>query len=162
MRRTAKFLAAGVTTIALAGGIGAGIASADPSNPAPTPSATASATPGTPPAKHQQAKNKQAKAGKRHGLLARALHGEATLGGKQARVVDFQKGAVTAASDTEVTVKSKDGFTATYTVSAKTKVRKDKVAAAIADVVAGDRVRVVATKDGSTLTANRIGDHGTK
>ena len=38
MRRTTKIIAAGISTIALAGGIGVGIASADPST-SPTPSA---------------------------------------------------------------------------------------------------------------------------
>lgn len=154
MKMTAKFVAAGVTALALAGGVTAGIASADPTNPAPGPSATASPTPGQAP--------KANKGEKKHGLLARALHGEATVGGKETRVVAFQRGTVDQVSTTEITVKSKDGFTATYRVEAKTKVKKDKKTAAIADVKAADRVRIVATKDGSTLTAKTIGDHGTK
>jgi hypothetical protein len=163
MKMTAKFVAAGVTALALAGGVTAGIASADPTTPAPGPSATASPTPGQTAKPNKPAKKNQANKGdKKHGLLARALHGEATVGGKQTRVVAFQRGTVDQVSATEVTVKSKDGFTATYRIDAKTKVKKDKKAAAIADVKAADRVRIVATKDGSTLTAKTIGDHGTK
>jgi hypothetical protein len=168
MKMTAKFVAAGVTALALAGGVTAGIASADPTTPAPGPSATASPTPGqtakpNKPAKQDQAKKKQANKGdKKRGLLARALHGEATVGGKQTRVVAFQRGTVDQVSATEITVKSKDGFTATYRTDAKNKMKKDKKAAGVADVKAADRVRIVATKDGSTLTAKTIGDHGTK
>jgi hypothetical protein len=171
MKKTAKFVAAGVTALALAGGIGAGIASADPTTPAPTPSASASPTPGQTPTSTQQSKQfkqvkqskkAQTKDGKRRGLLARAMHGEVTLGGQQVRVVAFQRGTVEKVSATEITVKSKDGFTATYVVNATTKVRKAKEDAAIGDVKVADRVRVVAGKDGSTLTAQTIGDHGVK
>jgi len=167
MKTTAKLIAAGVTALALAGGVTAGIASADPTTPAPTPSATASPTPGQTPKADRQAKkdakNKDAKnKDEKRGLLARALHGEVTLGGKETRVVAFQRGTVEKVSATEITVKSKDGFTATYLVNEQTKVKKDKLAAAIADVKVADRVRVVAAKDGSTLTAKAIGDHGTK
>lgn len=160
MKTTAKIIAAGATTIALAGGIGAGIAWADPSSPAPTaPATTASPTPGQAPKADRQAK----KAGKLHRpLLARAQHGEVTLGGKNTRVVDFQRGTVEQVSATSITVRSKDGFSATYVVDAKTEVRVAKKLVAIGDVHTADRVRVVAVKDGSTLSAKRIGDHGTK
>lgn len=163
MKRTATFVAAGVIALALAGGVTAGIASADPTTPAPAPSGTASPTPDqTPKADKQAKKDAQARDGRRGGLLLRALHGEVTLGGNETRVVNFQRGTVEAVSATEITVKSKDGFTATYVVTAETNVKKDKKVAAIADVKTADRVRVVALKDGSTLTARTIGDHGPK
>jgi hypothetical protein len=50
-----------------------------------------------------------------------------------------------AASDTEVTVKSTDGFTETYAVSATTTVRGPAKAAGLAT---GTQVTVVAAKDG--------------
>ncbi len=167
MKTTVKVIAAGVTALALAGGVTAGIASADPTTPAPTPSATASPTPvQTPKAERQARREAQGRDGRRDGrrggLVLRAMHGEVTLGGKETRVVAFQRGTVEQVSATEIRVQSKDGFTATYAVNDETVVRKEKKVAAIADVKTADRVRVVAAKDGSTLTATTIGDHGPK
>ena len=58
--------------------------------------------------------------------MARALHGEVTLAGEKHRVIVFQRGPVDKISDTSLTVKSNDGFTATYVLNADTKVRKKK------------------------------------
>ncbi|SEP99180.1 DUF5666 domain-containing protein [Microlunatus flavus] len=160
MKKPTVILATALSTIALAGAVGVGVASADPSTSptaSPTSSATAAPTTGASPAKPATKPGKGDH--KRKGdLTRRALHGEVTLGGKKHKVVDFQRGTVTAASSTSITVKSKDGFSATYVVDAKTKVRQAKEKAAIGDVKTGDKVRVVATKDGSTLTATRIAD----
>ena len=49
MRTAAKIIVVGVSTVALAGGIGAGIAYADPPSPTPTPTASASPTPSAQP-----------------------------------------------------------------------------------------------------------------
>ena len=152
MNTVTKMIAAGMSTIALACGIGAGIAYADPSSPSPTPTPTASASP-TPTA-HPNPDRPRTK--RPRGLLARALHGEVTLAGKEHRVVAFQRGSVEKVSDTSLTVKSPDGYTATYVVSADTKVRKKAGKATIGDLKPGARVFVVAEKDGSTLTARRV------
>ena len=165
MQKPAVILATALSTLALAGAVGVGVASADPT-PAPSASPSATTSPGAPttaPAPGQGAKKKAAKADKaakkgKRDLARRALHGEVTLGGKKAKVVDFQRGTVKAVSDSSITVVSKDDFTATYVVDAKTKVRQAKQQASIADVKAGDKVRVVAQKDGATLTAKRIAD----
>jgi hypothetical protein len=81
------------------------------------------------------------------GRLGGTLHGEVTrpsaAGGNETLLV--QTGSVTAASDTEVTVKSTDGFTETYAVSATTTVRGPAKAAGLAT---GTQVTVVAAKDG--------------
>jgi hypothetical protein len=149
MRTAAKIIVAGVSTVALAGGIGAGLAYADPSDPGPTPTATASPTP--------TKKGEPARDGRKHrGLTARALHGEVTLAGKQHRVVVFQRGPAEKASATSITVKSADGYTATYVIGTETKVRKNGEAATAADLQAGDRIFVAAAKDGSTPQALRI------
>jgi hypothetical protein len=152
MRTRTKLVVAATTAVALAGGVGVGIAAADPTT---SPSAPTSASP--------QAGPKSGAPGQGHrarDLTARALHGEATVGGKKnTRVIDFQRGAVTQVSGTSITVKSTDGFSATYVVAGTTKVRKDKATAAIADVKVNDAVRVVAVKDGSTVTARSIRDH---
>ena len=153
MNKATKIIIAGVSSAALAGGIGAGLAYADPT-PTPSASPTTSASPSASPT--AKANPKERKGDRRGGLMAKALHGEATLGGKKHRVIVFQRGPVEKISDTSLTVKSKDGFTASYALTAETKVRKKKADLALSDLKVGDRVRVVATKDGSTVTANRI------
>ena len=149
MRTAAKIIVAGVSTVALAGGIGAGLAYADPSDPTPTPTPTASATP------TEKAKPRD-EVRKRRGLLATALHGEVTLAGKEHRVVVFQRGPATKASETSLTVKSADGYTATYVIGTETKVRKNQDQATAGDLEADDRIFVVAVQDGSTLKALRV------
>jgi hypothetical protein len=154
MRTAATIIVAGVSTVALAGGIGAGLAYADPTEPAPTP--TASATPTAAKATPTE-KAKPSRDDRRHrGLLRRALHGEVTLAGPQHRVVVFQRGPAAKASTTAVTVKSADGYTATYAIGAETKVRKNGKDATAADLEAGDRIFVTAVKDGSPPTAIRV------
>jgi hypothetical protein len=159
MNKIAKIVAAGVSTVALVGGIGAGIAAADPTT-SPTPTAT-------PTAKDKPADKKDRPADKhrdglpgRRALLARALHGEATLGGEKHRVVAFQRGVVQEVSATSLTVKSEDGFTATYVLNGDTKVHKQGDKSTISAIKSGDHVRVLALKDGSTLTAKAVGDRG--
>lgn len=152
MNIATKIIAAGVSTIALACGIGAGIAYADP----PTPTPTAAATP-TPTAEPRDPDRWEQRRMRRLApLLRRALHGEVTLAGEEHRVVVFQRGPVEKVSDTSVTVRSSDGYTATYVVSNDTAVRRNGAKATIADLKPGDRVVVVANKDGSTLNAVRI------
>ena len=163
MNKAAKMIAAGIGTVALAGAIGAGLAYADP-DPTPTvnPSATPSASPTDKADRNDKADRKdKADKDRRHpGLLRRALHGEVTLRGEKHRVVVFQRGVVETVSATAVTVKSEDGFTASYLLNAETRVRKEKHEATLSDIKPKDRVRVLATKDGSTLTAKAIRDHG--
>ena len=156
MRKPAVLLATALSTVALAGAIGVGVASADPT-PTPAPSTSASPTPGASPTSKPAKPGKADK--KKRDLTKRALHGEVTLGGKKQRVVDFQRGTVTAVDDSSITVLSTDAFSATYVVDAKTKIRHAKEQESISDVKDGDKVRVVGLKDGSTITAKRIADH---
>ena len=162
MLKPAVIAATALSTVALAGAIGVGVAAAADPTTSPTPSATAAPTPGTSPTAKPGETNKMNKAGKakaKRDLAQRALHGEVTLGGKNPRVVDFQRGTVSAVSVSSITVKSTDGFSATYVVDAKTKVHHAKEQEAISDVKNGDKVRVVGVKDGGTITAKRIADH---
>jgi hypothetical protein len=154
MNRASKIIIAAVSSAALAGGIGAGLAYADPSQ-TPTASPTVSPTASPTAGRTAQPDPKERKPGHRR-LVARALHGEVTLAGPQHRVIAFQRGPVDTISETSLTVTSNDGFTATYVVNADTKVRKNKAAAALSDIHEGDRVRVIAAKAGSTLTAVRL------
>lgn len=86
------------------------------------------------------------------------LHAEAVLakegGGTQTVLV--QKGAVTEVSGTEVTVKSADGFTTSYTVNGDTKVRADSDD--IGAVTKDEEVVVVAPKSGDKHTATVVVD----
>ena len=161
MNTRSKLVTTGIAALLVTGGIGAGIATADTPAPSPSASPTTSAAPQAD--KKADRADKKAGEKKHRSLQNRALHGEATVGSaKKQRVVTFQRGAVAKVSATSITVKSVDGFTATYTVDAKTKVRKDKALVTIADVKAADTVRVLATKDGSTALAKSVTDRGAK
>ena len=154
MNVKSKIATVALGAVALGGLIGVGVSYAD--NPTTSPSAPSGTAPGG------QAKaghgTKSAEHAKR-ALLKRALHGEVTVGGKKGtRVIDFQRGSVQSVSSTGITLKSTDGFTATYVVNAETKVRKDGAAAKIGDIKNGETVRVVALKSGSTDTARVVAE----
>ena len=104
MRKPAVILATALSTVALAGVIGVGVAAADPT-PAPsaTPSSTAAPTAGATPTAKPTKPGKAGKANKKRDLTQRALHGEVTLGGKKHQVVDFQRGMVSAVSTSSIT-----------------------------------------------------------
>ncbi len=160
MKMKTKLIAAG-TTVAALSAVGVGVAVADPSStPSSSPSAGSSASPSTGPSTgHAQKTGKKQK----HQLLKRSLHAQVTLGGaKHQRVVEVQRGTVTAVTGSTVTVKSVDGFSATYQAGSKTKVRVDKKQSAISAVKVNDRVHVVGVKDGSTVTLRALGDRGAK
>lgn len=92
------------------------------------------------------------------GAAGGAVHGQLTVpksgGGYQ--TIDVQRGTVTAVSSASITVKSADGFTASYAVNSKTLV--DAQAAGIGSVKKGDTVFVTATVSGSTPTAADVFD----
>lgn len=92
------------------------------------------------------------------GGLGGAVHGQVTVpkpgGGYQ--TVDVQRGTVTAVSSSSITVKSADGYSATYVVSSSTEVNAQ--AAGIGTVKVGDTVGLMATVSGRTGTAASIID----
>jgi hypothetical protein len=162
-----KIIVAGVSTVALAGGIGAGLAYADTPTDEPTsdPTATATTSPTTsatePPAAEPSGERNQNGFRNRFvrrqlRFVARALHGEVTLAGEEHRVIAFQRGGVQKVSRTSLTVKSNDGFVETYMLTEDTKVRENGDQSTLSEIDTSDRVMVVATKDGSTLTARRV------
>jgi hypothetical protein len=157
MKELTKILVAGASTVALAGGIGAGLAYADTPSDEPTASPTAASSPTEPTAKPSKGGQNGERRGlvRRH-LLARALHGEVTLAGEEHRVIVFQRGEVQKASGTSVTVKSDDGFVETYALTDDTKVRQNRERAKVSDIDTSDKVLVVADKDDSTLNARRV------
>lgn len=145
LRKTKLVLISGVAAVAVAGA-GIGVAeAADTPTPAPPPSTTPSA-----PAHHT-----------RHpGMLSRVAHGQFTLNGKQHRIVDIQRGTVQSVNANSVTVRSSDGFTASYALDGNTKVRKNKQQSNTGQLAVNDRVTVLAGVNGSTATATHIADSG--
>ncbi|HTI20153.1 MAG TPA: hypothetical protein VL652_04130 [Kutzneria sp.] len=141
--RTRTALITGAAVVALV--VSGGVAYAVDSTPTSSPTASSAPTPNKAKAKHRP-------------LLGRVAHGEVTLNGKNHKVVDVQRGAVQTVSATSISVKSDDGFTATYTVNGDTKVRKGGKQAAIGDVHTGDKVGIVATKADGALTATRVAE----
>ncbi|HEY7324483.1 MAG TPA: hypothetical protein VH520_06635 [Streptosporangiaceae bacterium] len=90
--------------------------------------------------------------------LGGAIHGQVTVpksgGGYQ--TVEVQRGTVTAVSSSSITVKSADGYSATYAVSSSTEVNAQ--AAGIGTVKDGDTVALTATGAGKPATAASIID----
>ena len=167
MKELTKIIVAGVSTVALAGGIGAGLAYADTPTDEPTsyPTATATTSPTTsatePPAAEPSGERNQNGFRNRFvrrqlRFVAHALHGEVTLAGEQHRVIAFQRGGVQKVSRTSLTVKCNDGFVETYVLTDDTKVRENGDQSTLSEIDTSDRVMVVAAKDGSILTARRV------
>jgi len=105
----------------------------------------------------------------RKALGARAEHGEFTVHTKKAdRVLDVQRGQVTAVTPAStgtagtVTLKSKDGFLATYAYTATSHVRNNGSKAAGSTVKVGELARVLAVKSGSTDSVLRLAAHAPK
>ena len=165
---------AGVAIAALAGGAGVGYAAthtvaknaaadsaavAAASSPSPTPSAVPA--PKSPNGRGWRSFGGGFAGGPGFGIGLGAggvVHGQLTVpkSGGGYETVDVQRGAVTAVSSASITVKSADGFTASYVVTSKTLV--DAQAAGIASVNKGDTVYVTATVSGSTATAANVLD----
>jgi hypothetical protein len=87
-----------------------------------------------------------------------AIHGQLTepKSGGGYQTIDVQRGTVTAVSSTSITVKSADGYTASYLVTSSTEV--DAQAAGIGTVKVGDTVSLVATVSDGRATAASITD----
>lgn len=92
------------------------------------------------------------------GGLFGAVHGQVVLakpgGGYQ--TMDIQRGKVTAVSTSSITVRSADGFTASYAVTASTVVDAERDG--IGSVKVGNQVAVLATVSGSKATATSVTD----
>jgi hypothetical protein len=163
---------AAVAVLALAGGAGVGLAvthsgaakAADTaavaaSSPTASPSPSSSEPAKGPKGLHRWLGVLPIRAGLGFGFgLGGMVHGQFTApksgGGYQ--TVDVQRGTVSAVSASSVTVKSADGFTATYAVTSSTMV--DAKAAGIGSVKRGDTIFVTATVSGTTATAADVID----
>jgi hypothetical protein len=160
IRRTRMSLLAGVAVLTIAG-TGTGIAFAQGSDPPSAPPTGSPSPSPSPPSITPAPHGMRHGHGRQGGLLARIEHGEATVDtGNGSQVVDIQRGVVDSASPGQLTVRSTDGFTATYVVNNSTKIRKNRKASDISQVVAHDRVTVLATKTNNTATVEHITDTG--
>jgi hypothetical protein len=162
--RIRKALVAGAVALALTG-TGAAIAwSADPPSPSPSQSQPA---PGQENRQDQQDKPGKPDKAERPQLQ----HSESVV--KKAdgtfQTILEQRGTVEAVSSTSITVKSEDGVSWTYGVNAGTKVRKAPATGddgkrqkpsdgTIADITAGEVVRISGVKNGDHATAERIAE----
>ena len=137
----------------------AGIAAAADPTPTPSPGAQGQAVqPGPPPEGM----------GMRHGMgrgergpgglgMRGAVHGEFVVpDGTGWRTVAMQRGVVTSVSSTALTVKSKDGYTKTYVITADTMVNAARDG--IGSIKKDEDVAVVAEVKGGTSTAVDVRD----
>jgi hypothetical protein len=152
-------LALGVAGVAAAGVLGtAGVAAATSESGTPSPAASsAPSTAGTPGAADKTDKTDKTKKHRARAAIARGLHGEWVVKGKDGKPVTLVtiRGQVTAAGPASLTVKAEDGFTATFATTADTKVRGAD-AKSMADVKVGAKGVVVGVKSGNTSTARTV------
>lgn len=158
---------AGIAVLAVAAGAGGAYAATHHSPPSATTSAytgaaaSSSSSPVASPARpHRFGRGVRTGFGRLGlGVGAGTLeHGQVTIRKKNGtdETVDVQRGTVTTVSSTSITVKSTDGFTASYAVSSDTVI--DAESAGIGSVKTGDNVYVTATASGSTTAAIDITD----
>jgi hypothetical protein len=88
------------------------------------------------------------------------LHGEATVekAGGGTNVVRFQNGVISAISGSTMTVKSTDGFIATYTVNGTSRILLNGTDGTLSKLSKDDQVRVLAMQSGSSNVAKMVLD----
>ncbi|MGO4432668.1 hypothetical protein AB4Y88_05005 [Paenarthrobacter sp. RAF9] len=155
-----KVLLAGGIAVALTGGGTAAVWAGTQPSPSPS-SSTASPSP-SPSADTKAAEGR-----------GKAIHGEHVVKQQDGsyRTVVTQAGTIESVSDSEVTVKSEDGFTQRYAINAETRITKIPTdlsqlrngkgkpmlpSATVAELKAGDTVHASGIKDGTAVTATRI------
>ncbi len=160
MRTKALTVAGGVVLATAAIG---GVAYAEGATPAPSASsapssvAASAATAASPTTGAAPAKVKRPARARLHRLAERALHGQFTVERKGVPVViDAQRGNVTAVSPSSITVRSKDGFTTSYVLTAHTRIRSGGKHATVTALAGGERVAVVGPDDGGHPSAAAI------
>ena len=155
LRRKLAAIVGGVATAGIVGTAGVAAATAAPSPSGSPPPATTSSAPSTP---DREAAGERGEKHRRLAKLGRRIHGEwvaKTRDGTYVTVVAV-RGEVTAVSESSITVKAEDGFTATYSIDAETVV-KGKDVDTIGDLKVGDSAGVVGAKgSGGALTARLV------
>jgi hypothetical protein len=127
----------------------------DPGQAAPTDDADAGATGG------QQADRKKAHPAARHRLRVmlrrNVLHGEATVQTRNGvKVIEVQRGTVTAVDGSTVTVRSTDGFVGTWTLGDALRVFQNRQKVSASDIKVGETIGIAGVKDGGTVTARLV------
>ena len=167
-RPTRTMLLAGIAVV-VAALIGGGVTYLA-AKPSASAAVAAAAGPGA--AKAGHGKNRAARAGGA-GMLGKVEHGEFTTA--SAEVLAVQRGAITAVDPAGLTVRSVDGYVASYTIAPTTVVgpaggraagKRDAAGPGAAPTAAapgdasqlhvGDNVRVLATRTNGAVTATRI------
>ncbi|GAA3842435.1 hypothetical protein GCM10022226_76400 [Sphaerisporangium flaviroseum] len=93
--------------------------------------------------------------GIRRGLIG--VHGDATLRrGTEFVAYTWQRGDVTAASGTSLTVRSADGVSWTWSVTGNTKIRKNGAKSTPSALATGDKVFVLGQPDGDARSAQGV------
>lgn len=143
-----RAVVAGIALVAvgaLAGGIAASASSAGASSAAPGAS-TPSPVPGGHPGRPGGPDDGPGFGGGLLGIGGQIEHGSAVVKGRDGttKTVDLQNGKVTAVSDKALTVKSDDGFSQSYVVTATTHVTKDWQGSTASSIKTGDTVMVIA------------------
>ena len=97
------------------------------------------------------------RAGWRHALGRRVLHGEVTLQTKEGtRTVVMAYGAVSALSKDAITVRSSDGVETSFTLNGDTRFGFRDEPAPSAELKVGENAFVTGEKSGGTATARRV------
>jgi hypothetical protein len=93
---------------------------------------------------------------RRSGVLKNLLHGQFTMRAADGTAaVDVQRGRLTAASATSITVASTDGFSASYAVTSGTTVRKARQMVPASSLAVGDEVLVRASGGTAVVVRTR-------
>jgi len=152
--RVIALVTAGVVAGTAGGFVVSQLGVATASSPSPSPA------PGGPALRHGFGP-----AGGPMGLLGglgggKLLHGEATVEkpGGGTNVVRFQNGTISAVDGSTMTVKSSDGFSATYTVDKTTRITLNGADGTLSKLTKNDQVRVLAMQSGSTNVAKMVMD----
>jgi hypothetical protein len=152
----------GVALLAMAGGASAAYAATHHSASVPARVAASTNTPTPPTLKMGRDGHKWRLRGILPALgiapFGDMLHGQVVVAkqGGGYETMDVQRGSVTAVSSSSITVKSSDGFSATYAVTSSTNVIAES--AGIGSVKVGDKVMVSAVVSGKTANAVVVAD----
>lgn len=153
-------LLAGAIALALTGGGAAAVWAGTQPSPSPSSPSASPSPSGSGAAKSTEGRGQ-------------AIHGEHVVKQQDGsyRTVLTQTGTIESVSGSEVTVKSEDGFTQRYAITAETRIAKvpenvselrngkgrpSLPSATAADLEAGDTVKVSSTKNGETVTATKV------
>ena len=157
MRINRKAIVSGVAATGL---LGFGLYLAVPSaaaDPSPASSTSAHGDKQHPRKGHPGADHPRWDRPHKKGRQFRGVHGEATVQRKDGfHVISWQRGKVTTASGTSLTVQSADGTTWTWTTNDKTRVRKNGEKSALTALANGEQVMVAGERSGETRTARFV------